>query len=294
MAPTPSADSGVSPNPNSSITALRSQPVNQPAKQSTNQSTTQPLKPLQHPAYEITPATPSDAPEIAALGAEVWIASFGWSVGRQEDLDAYIASSYTAEVWASKDLVDPQGVTYIAREIVSTEKDEVGVERVEEVKGRVKGKGKLLGFAQLKFGTSEPCVEAHVAGQTRPTTDTLPLSAPTPETSIPSPSTPISAPIPAPIEASNTHSPTHNPALAELHRLYVSTASQGRGIGKALVRHAERAAVAAGAQWMWLGVWEHNPGARRLYAGLGYEGVGEHAFVIGDEVQSDLVWVRRL
>lgn len=52
--------------------------------------------------------------------------------------------------------------------------------------------------------------------------------------------------------------------------LCVATAMRGRGIGRALMAHAEEWAATHGAGDIRLEVWEFNTAARRLYEELGY------------------------
>ncbi|MEY2685809.1 MAG: Protease synthase and sporulation negative regulatory protein 1 [Pseudomonadota bacterium] len=67
---------------------------------------------------------------------------------------------------------------------------------------------------------------------------------------------------------------------AELVRLYVQPRAQGRGLGRALMAHAEARARKAGASGLWLTAWEHNTRALGFYDHLGYVDVGPTAFVI--------------
>ena len=76
---------------------------------------------------------------------------------------------------------------------------------------------------------------------------------------------------------------------AELHRIYVASEWHGRGIGRALMKQARADAARAGCDRLWLGVWEHNPKAMAFYRQLGFEIVGTHAFMLGDERQRDLL-----
>lgn len=78
------------------------------------------------------------------------------------------------------------------------------------------------------------------------------------------------------------------PAL-ELKRLYVDRAHQGTGLGSRLLRDGCERAARAGARVVWLGVWEHNTGAQRLYARHGFTRVGEHTFLLGRDPQTD--WI---
>jgi len=79
---------------------------------------------------------------------------------------------------------------------------------------------------------------------------------------------------------------------AEIQRIYVDAPWQGRGIAQALMEAMLMHAGERGADRVWLGVWEHNPRARRFYAKCGFALAGDHAFVLGDEVQRDLVLMR--
>lgn len=84
------------------------------------------------------------------------------------------------------------------------------------------------------------------------------------------------------------------PAPLELKRLYVARAWHGRGVAQALMDAALDAARARGAETLWLGVWERNPRAVAFYAKYGFARVGEHAFVLGADEQTDWVLARPL
>ena len=79
---------------------------------------------------------------------------------------------------------------------------------------------------------------------------------------------------------------------AEIQRFYVDTPWHGSGVAQALMRAMLAHAHDGGADMVWLGVWELNPRARRFYAKAGFVDAGDHAFMLGDEVQRDLVMVR--
>jgi ribosomal protein S18 acetylase RimI-like enzyme len=76
---------------------------------------------------------------------------------------------------------------------------------------------------------------------------------------------------------------------AELNRIYVVAERQGKGVAQALIRGALATVAAAGADCLWLGVWEHNAKAIAFYRKFGFEIVGSHAFMLGHERQRDLV-----
>ncbi len=80
---------------------------------------------------------------------------------------------------------------------------------------------------------------------------------------------------------------------AELHRIYVSGKWQGRGVAQELMRAAVAAAARSGCDWFWLGVWEHNPKAIAFYDKYGLKLVGEHPFMLGRELQRDVIMAAR-
>lgn len=80
----------------------------------------------------------------------------------------------------------------------------------------------------------------------------------------------------------------------ELWRFYVTSAWHGRGIAQALMERVVAEAHNAGAETLWLGVWEHNPRARAFYGKCGFADVGEHVFLFGTDPQTDRVMARPL
>ncbi len=84
------------------------------------------------------------------------------------------------------------------------------------------------------------------------------------------------------------------PSAVELERIYVLRKAQGGGIGAQLLTWALAWAEAQGASELWLGVWEHNHLALKFYAQHGFEPVGSHVFMLGDDAQTDLILRRRI
>jgi ribosomal protein S18 acetylase RimI-like enzyme len=76
---------------------------------------------------------------------------------------------------------------------------------------------------------------------------------------------------------------------SELHRLYVEKEWHGRGVAHKLMSKILSTALDAGADHIWLGVWEHNPRAIAFYGKYGFRVVGEHIFQFGRDPQRDLV-----
>lgn len=80
----------------------------------------------------------------------------------------------------------------------------------------------------------------------------------------------------------------------ELRRLYVAAAFQNQGIGTRLLQTALAHPTMWAAERIVLDVWEHNPGARRLYERHGFVVVGEQVFEVasGAPTSRDLLMVR--
>jgi GNAT superfamily N-acetyltransferase len=75
----------------------------------------------------------------------------------------------------------------------------------------------------------------------------------------------------------------------ELERLYVAPELVGTGVGHMLLRHAMESTHQEGYQTMWLGVWEKNPRAIQFYLRHGFAEVGSHEFLLGSDLQKDII-----
>jgi diamine N-acetyltransferase len=80
----------------------------------------------------------------------------------------------------------------------------------------------------------------------------------------------------------------------EIARLYAATAMIGKGVGKALMQACIDIAHTKKKKTLWLGVWEKNARAISFYTAWGFEKVGEHNFVLGDDVQLDWIMQKQL
>ena len=80
----------------------------------------------------------------------------------------------------------------------------------------------------------------------------------------------------------------------EIERIYVSGAHHGKHIGRQLLNFAVDMAVKKALNYIWLGVWEHNDKAIGFYEYHGFERFGSHEFLLGDELQQDLLMRREL
>ena len=89
--------------------------------------------------------------------------------------------------------------------------------------------------------------------------------------------------------------PTPNASEAEVKRLYVDEAWQGRGLGSRLLSSAIEASEAVGAEIIWIGVWHDNANARRLYERFGFVAVAQKAFILpsGQVDGHDIRMIRR-
>ena len=85
-----------------------------------------------------------------------------------------------------------------------------------------------------------------------------------------------------------------DPSALEIERIYVKKAFQGQGLGGALIARACDSARSLGKTFVWLGVWEKNAGAIRFYERHGFVSVGQHAFYLGDDAQTDIVMRKAL
>lgn len=83
-------------------------------------------------------------------------------------------------------------------------------------------------------------------------------------------------------------------SAVEIRRFYVDRAAHGAGIAQRLMAHCIDHARLHGANSVFLGVWEHNARAIRFYAAQGFSTAGVQPFMLGNDLQQDLVLVRRL
>lgn len=81
---------------------------------------------------------------------------------------------------------------------------------------------------------------------------------------------------------------------AELGRIYADTRWHGQGLGRALLGTVVDAATEWGADVLWLGVWEKNSRAIAFYEKNGFREVGEQPFLVGTDLQRDIVMAREL
>jgi diamine N-acetyltransferase len=80
----------------------------------------------------------------------------------------------------------------------------------------------------------------------------------------------------------------------QIARLYARQRFLGRGVGAALMQCALKEAAGRGKDAVWLGVWDRNERAIRFYESWGFHRSGTQPFLLGTDLQTDLVMVRRL
>ncbi len=83
-----------------------------------------------------------------------------------------------------------------------------------------------------------------------------------------------------------------DPQAIELERIYVLTEYQNKGLGRRMINEVIQKASEMGKRYIWLGVWEENPGAIAFYESLGFEKFGKHPYYIGKDKQMD--WLMKL
>lgn len=81
--------------------------------------------------------------------------------------------------------------------------------------------------------------------------------------------------------------PDAEPGAMQLSQLYVASAWHGRGIAQVLMDWAIAQARVGGAGALLLTVWEENARARRFYEKLGFVHVGDYAFPVGEQIDTD-------
>lgn len=195
----------------------------------------------------IQDAVAADAEAIAKIGAATFVSNFGHSMPA-EHMQAYLTEAYTPTA-ISKDLANEQSQFFVAR-LKSTR----GTEN-----------GKVVGFIQMKFGTTEPCIP---------------------------PDVPMCEVHRIYVSVDHLGGGTGQ-LMMERGLKWAQDQSLGskRVDGAADVINGDVEGKRAG---VWLGVWDENVKAERFYRRFGFERVGEHDFVIGDTKQTDTVMIKWL
>jgi len=80
----------------------------------------------------------------------------------------------------------------------------------------------------------------------------------------------------------------------ELERIYVLKQYLGNMLGQALFNKALEIAKENKMEYLWLGVWEHNPRAISFYKKNGLTEFSSHIFRVGDDDQIDIIMRKNL
>jgi ribosomal protein S18 acetylase RimI-like enzyme len=75
----------------------------------------------------------------------------------------------------------------------------------------------------------------------------------------------------------------------EIERVYVLEEFHGKEVGKKLLDKAIEISREKNAKTLWLGVWEKNYKAIRFYLKNGFVEFGKHPFILGDDIQTDIL-----
>ena len=75
----------------------------------------------------------------------------------------------------------------------------------------------------------------------------------------------------------------------EIERIYVLKEFHGLKVGQFLFDHAVQIAKKNRMEYIWLGVWEENKKAINFYKKNGFTAFDKHQFVLGNEIQTDIM-----
>jgi ribosomal protein S18 acetylase RimI-like enzyme len=75
----------------------------------------------------------------------------------------------------------------------------------------------------------------------------------------------------------------------EIERIYVLSAFHGQNVGQLLYEKAMQVARHLLVDYVWLGVWEHNPRAIAFYKKNGFVPFDTHIFRLGTDEQTDIM-----
>jgi len=87
----------------------------------------------------------------------------------------------------------------------------------------------------------------------------------------------------------NAQTELQDDQAVEIERIYVLQSFQGTKIGKALFEKTLNIANEKNLNYIWLGVWEKNLKAIQFYTKNGFVAFDKHQFVLGNDVQTDIM-----
>jgi len=80
----------------------------------------------------------------------------------------------------------------------------------------------------------------------------------------------------------------------EIERIYVRGEFQGKKVGASLMGRCLEFAANENFDTVWLGVWEYNYKAVNFYRQWGFELFGSHPFILGKDIQTDVLMKKAL
>jgi diamine N-acetyltransferase len=81
----------------------------------------------------------------------------------------------------------------------------------------------------------------------------------------------------------------HLPNDTEIHRLYISSSFQNKGIGKKFMEMALQEPPLANSPNLYLGVWENNHIAQVFYSKYGFTPFGEYIYNVGSQADKEII-----
>jgi len=98
----------------------------------------------------------------------------------------------------------------------------------------------------------------------------------------------------AKVRASEKPEALNGSSPLEIERIYAIQEYFGKKIGHVLMETCLDYAKRNGFDTVWLGVWEHNPRAIAFYEKWGFEKFGQHPFMLGNDLQTDLLMKKKI
>jgi len=80
----------------------------------------------------------------------------------------------------------------------------------------------------------------------------------------------------------------------EIRRFYVDASQQGKGVAQHLMSACLSFMKNSGAEAAWLAVWEENAKAIAFYQKFAFTQIGEQSFLLGDDLQRDVIMACQL
>ena len=85
-----------------------------------------------------------------------------------------------------------------------------------------------------------------------------------------------------------------SPDPIQLVRLYILKEWYGHGVGSSLMEACLSEARRGGYQSVWVSSWEINRRANAFYRKWNFEPVGKQDFLVGNDIQRDVIFMRRI